>query len=74
MVDNLEMDVYTTVTNISDTDITAIAFDANHTDKFGIALEPYRRNLTSEQTIRKGQSRSMHWEILTDIEGCDFIH
>ena len=66
MVHNLEMDVYTTVTNISDTDITAIAFDANYTDKFGTTREPYRTNLTSEETMRKGRSQSMHWEILME--------
>jgi hypothetical protein len=66
MIHNAEMDVYTTVTNISDTDITAIAFDANHTNSFGTTLEPYKTNLTSEEKLLKGHSRSMHWEILME--------
>src|SRR5580700_4840063 len=48
MVHNLEMDVFTTVTNISKADITAIAFGAAHTDKFGDTVEPYKTNLSSE--------------------------
>jgi len=66
MVHNLEMDVYTTVVNISKWDITAIAFSAAHTNRFGETLEPYRTALTSESTINHGQSRSMHWEILME--------
>ncbi len=66
MVHNLEMDVYTTVTNISNTDITAIAFGAAHTDKFGNTWEPYKTELTSEHTIKRGNSRSMHWELLME--------
>ena len=66
MVHNLEMDVYTTVTNISKSDITAIAFSAAHTDKFGDTLKPYRTNLTSEDTIKRGRSQSMHLEILME--------
>jgi hypothetical protein len=66
MVKNLEMDVYTTVVNISTSDITAIAFGASHTDRFGDMWEPYKTSLSSEETIRKGQSRSMHWEVLME--------
>ena len=66
MVHSLEMDVYTTVVNISNTDITAIAFGASHTDKFGNAWEPYKTDLSSERTIKRGHSRTMHWEILME--------
>jgi len=66
MVKNLEMDVYTTVVNVSTSDITAIALGASHTDKFGDMWEPYKTDLTSEETIKKGQSRSMHWEVLME--------
>jgi hypothetical protein len=66
MVHNLEMDVYTTVTNISDTDITAIAFGSGHTDNFGQTHTPYKTDLTSEDKIKKGDSQSMHWEVLME--------
>jgi hypothetical protein len=66
MVHNLEMDVYTTVTNISNTDIVAIAFGAAHTDKFGDTWEPYKTDLSSEDTIKQGSSQSMHWELLME--------
>ncbi len=66
MIHNLEMDVYTTVTNVSGADITAIGFSANYTDQFGTTREPYKTDLTSEDMIRKGHSQSMHWEILMD--------
>ncbi len=66
MVHNLEMDVYTTVTNVSNTDITAIAFGAAHTDKFGDTWEPHKTNLTSEDTIKRGSSQSMRWELLME--------
>jgi hypothetical protein len=66
MVHNLEEDVYTTVVNISGKDIAAIAFGAAHTDKFGSMWEPYKINLTSEDTIRKARSQSMHWEVLME--------
>jgi hypothetical protein len=66
MVHNLEMDVYTTVVNISESDITAIAFGASHTDRFGNTWTPYRTDLTSEDTIKRGRSQSMHWEVLME--------
>jgi len=66
MVHNLEEDVYTTVVNISDSDITAIAFGAAHTDLFGKTWTPYKTDLTSEHTIKRGRSRSMHWEVLME--------
>lgn len=73
LVHNLEDDVYTTVVNISDADITAIAFGAAHTDLFGRTWTPYKTDLTSEHTIRRGRSQSMHWEVLmeepSNIEG-----
>jgi len=66
MVHNLEEDVYATVVNISDSDITAIAFGAAHTDKFGRTWTPYKTDLTSEDTIKRGHSQSMHWEVLME--------
>jgi len=66
MVHNLEMDVYVTVVNISDTDITAIAFGSAHTDKFGVTRTPYKTDLTSEDTIRRKHSQSMHWQVLME--------
>jgi hypothetical protein len=66
MVHNLEEDVYVTVVNVSDSDITAIAFGAAHTDKFGQTWTPYKTDLTSEHTIKRGHSRSMHWEVLME--------
>jgi hypothetical protein len=66
MVHNLEEDVYTTVVNISGSDITAIAFGAAHTDKFGNTWTPYKTDLTSEDVIKRGRSRSMHWEVLME--------
>ena len=45
MVHNLEEDVYATVVNISDSDITAIAFGAAYTDKFGQTWTTYRTDL-----------------------------
>jgi hypothetical protein len=62
MEHNLEMDVYATVMNVSKSDITAIGFSASHTKKFGDVLHPYRTDLTSEDTIKHGQSQYMHWE------------
>ena len=66
MVHNLEMDVYTTVTNVSKSTITAISFGAAHTNKFGDTFTPYKTNLSSEDTIKPGRSQSMHWEILME--------
>lgn len=66
MVHNLEEDVYTTVVNISDSDITAIAFGSAHTDLFGKTWTPYKTDLTSEDTIKRGRSQSMHWEVLME--------
>ncbi|MGD0497548.1 MAG: hypothetical protein ABSC23_03830 [Bryobacteraceae bacterium] len=66
MVHNLEMDVYATIVNVSTVDITAIAFGAAHTDKFGDMWEPYKTDLTSEDTIKKGRSLAMHWEVLME--------
>ena len=54
MAHNLEEDVYATVLNVSDSDITAIAFGAAHTDKFGRTWTPYKTDLTSEDTIKEG--------------------
>lgn len=66
MEHNLEMDVYTTIVNISKSDITAIAFNAWHTNRFGETLSPYKTVLSHEDTIRRGQSYSIHWEILME--------
>ncbi len=66
IVHNTEEDVYLTAVNISDSDITAIAFGVAHTDKFGDTWTPYKTNLTSEDTIKRGHSRSMHWEVLME--------
>lgn len=66
MAHNLEEDVYATVLNVSDSDITAIAFGAAHTDKFGRTWTPYKTDLTSEDTIKRGHSQSMHWEVLME--------
>jgi hypothetical protein len=66
MVHNLEEDVYATVVNISDSDITAIAFGAAHTDRFGQTWTTYKTELTSESTIKRGRSQLMHWEVLME--------
>lgn len=66
MVHNLEEDVYATIKNTSASDITAIAFGAPHADKFGTIRTPYKTDLTSEDTIKRGHSQSMHWEVLMD--------
>ena len=61
-----EENVDLTIQNVSDQDITAIAFGATHTDRFGEAWEPYKTVLTLEETIKKGQSRHAHWEVLME--------
>lgn len=66
MVHNLEMDVYATITNVSRSTIIAVSFDANHTNNFGDTLEPYKTALSAEDTLRPGQSKPMHWEILME--------
>ena len=60
IVHNLEEDVYTTVTNVSQSDITAISLGAAHTDKFGDTWQPYNTNLTSETGIKRGHAVPMH--------------
>jgi hypothetical protein len=62
----LEEDIYATVVNISGSDITAIAFGVAHTDKFGQTYTTYKTVLTSEDTIKRGHSQSMHWEVLME--------
>lgn len=66
MVHNLEEDVYTTVTNVSQSDITAISLGAAHTDKFGDTWQPYNTNLTSETGIKREHAVPMHWEVLME--------
>jgi hypothetical protein len=66
MVQESEMNVYTTVTNISSATITAIGFGASHTNNFGETLTPYKTDLTAEHTIKPGASRAMEWEILME--------
>lgn len=66
MTHDLEEEVSVTVQNISDADITAIAFGSAHTDRFGDTRSPYKTDLTSEGRIRKGSSQSMHWTVLME--------
>jgi hypothetical protein len=60
------MDIYSTVVNISNSDITAIVFGTAHTDRFGDMREPYKTELTSEETLKRGHSKTMHWEVLME--------
>jgi hypothetical protein len=66
MVHNSEMDVYATVLNTSKVEITAIGFGALHTDRFGDSWEPYKTDLTSEESIKPGRAMPMHWEVLME--------